>query len=242
LYGRVALLCLSAEPFCGLVVYVVNRESCSYRYLSSGSRPVHGHRGHEWRGQNILRGRYWLASATCMASMRGLPARPVLSEVKDPRSSAPALGCGDTPARSAPPRGGGTCPIRLPHSARAPRPGPYRHCTPSLSRESGPAARRARHPSTPLGACGPRAPGSAHWARRGGRRSACPRLEEPVVARHLDVDVKAVDQRAGDALLVALHHAQRATNAVRLHLALGVAIVPTRAGILTNRHFSCGLR
>jgi hypothetical protein len=42
---------------------------------------------------------------------------------------------------------------------------------PSWSRESGPAARRAGHPSTPLGAYDPRAPGSARWAACGTGRS-----------------------------------------------------------------------
>jgi hypothetical protein len=48
---------------------------------------------------------------------------------------------------------------------------------------------------------------------------------------------RAAHQRAGDALLVALHHAQRAAA-----LALRVAIVATGAGILTNRHFFCDFR
>jgi hypothetical protein len=111
---------------------------------------------------------------------------------------------------------------------------------PSLSRESAPAARRARHPSTPLGACGPRTPGSARWAHRGDRRSACPRLEEPVVAGPT-VDAKrmsarkvrraAVDQRARDALPVALCHSGRAA-ALRVIL----------AGMATNRHFTSAFR
>jgi hypothetical protein len=56
----------------------------------------------------VRRGRYWIASARpvpseaegCAVSIRSLPARPVLSLLKDPQSCAPVSGCGGTPARS----------------------------------------------------------------------------------------------------------------------------------------------
>ena len=80
---------------------------------------------------NIRRGRYWIASATCRASIRSLPARSAMVRAS---FRMRAMVCHrHTPARSAPPRGAETCPIRPPHSARVPRRGPHSHlcCAPA---------------------------------------------------------------------------------------------------------------
>jgi hypothetical protein len=53
-----------------------------------------------------------------------------------------------------------------------------------------------------------------------------------VDARHVDVDVDAVEQRAGDALLVARHHRRRAGA-----LLLGVSGIAAWAGMNTKRTF-----
>jgi hypothetical protein len=83
---------------------------------------------------NIRRGRYWIASATCVASMRGLPARSAIVRASfRMRGYARALICGPTLVGTAPPRAAATCPIRPPHSARAPQPAPHSHlcCAPA---------------------------------------------------------------------------------------------------------------
>jgi hypothetical protein len=115
-------------------------------------------------------------------------------------------------------RAAAICPRRPPRIARALRPAPCPRWTPTWSCESVLAA--------------PTAPASTRPLLLARLAQAIGGQLFVIHTQHLDVDVEAVHQRARDALLVALDHAQRETNAVRMHLTFWITKVAARTGIL----------
>jgi hypothetical protein len=212
-----------------------------------------GRRGGFRSARSLRRGLCW--SAIAALSGRRQKGRGWGSRLIGWRPVQRRLRC--APAQVPPNRGSTTGVFALP---------PVGTCgTLAWSRESVPAARGAPHPSTLLRAFSPRGPAPGRSATCGTRRSevSLPKAQRaqrswPAVdaERMSKRCISGPEMRFSHSVAIAAklrtlrscarceaaRYAQRATNAVRLHLALRVAIVATRAGIVTNRHSSSGFK